>query len=133
VRPALAVVAREECLRTVASAWRSESEQPDNETRVRRPRRERQPMDGYVGRRIPDMVLASGLELQFAEIDAATGRPGEAEYEWMRTALLDASAKLVAAGVIDVATRRIVEEFFSTSGTVVTSISLVAAGGRKPT
>jgi hypothetical protein len=79
------------------------------------------------------MVLASGLELQFAEIDAATGRPGEAEYEWMRTALLDASAKLVAAGVIDVATRRIVEEFFSTSGTVVTSISLVAAGGRKPT
>jgi SAM-dependent methyltransferase len=95
--------------------------------------REARIMDGYLGRTLPDMLLASGLELQFAEIDSATGRPGEAEYEWMRTALLEATAKLVAAGVIDAATRRLVEEFFSTSGTVVTSISLVAAGGRKPT
>ena len=95
--------------------------------------REARIMDGYLGRTLPEMLLASGLELQFAEIDSATGRPGEAEYEWMRTTLLQATAKLVAAGVIDAATRRTVEEFFLTSGTVVTSISLVAAGGRKPT
>ncbi len=95
--------------------------------------REARIMDGYFGRTLPARLLASGLELQFAEIDAATGRSGEAEYEWTRTTWLEATAKLVAAGVIDVATRRIVEEFFSTSGTVVTSISLVAAGGRKPT
>jgi hypothetical protein len=95
--------------------------------------REARIMDGYFGRTLPEMLLASGVELRFAEIDAATGRPGAAEYEWLRTALLEATAKLVAAGVIDAATRRIVEEFFSTSGTVVTSISLVAAGGRKPT
>jgi hypothetical protein len=30
--------------------------------------------------------------------------------------------------VIDAATRRVVEEVFATSGTVVTSVSLVAAG-----
>jgi hypothetical protein len=42
------------------------------------------------------------------------------------------TGSVVAAGVIDAATRRMVEEFFSTSGTVVTSVSLVAAGGRKP-
>jgi SAM-dependent methyltransferase len=90
-------------------------------------------MDGYFGRKLPEMVLAHGLELRFAEIDTATGRPGEPEYEWLRTTLLEATAKLVAAGVIDSTTRAIVQEFFSTSGTIVTSVSLVAAGGRKPT
>ena len=89
-------------------------------------------MDGYFGRKLPGMLLAHGLELQFAKIDAATGRPGEPEYEWLRTTLLEVTAKLVAAGVIGVATRRVVEEFFSTRGTVVTSVSLVAAGARKP-
>jgi hypothetical protein len=39
-------------------------------------------------------------------------------------------AKLVAAGVIDAPARMLMEEFFSTSGTVVTSVSLVAAAGR---
>ena len=76
----------------------------------------------------PPRVGAPGA----AEIDAATGQPGDPEYEWLRTTLLEATAKLVAAGGIDAATRGLVEEFFSASGTVVTSVSLVAAGGRKP-
>ena len=46
--------------------------------------------------------------------------------------MVEVTAKLVAAGMIDAATRRMVEEFFSTSGTVVTSVSLIAAVGRKP-
>lgn len=94
--------------------------------------REARIMDGYFGRKLVGMLLAHGLELQFAEIDAATGRSGEPEYEWLRTTMLEVTAKLVAARVIDAATRRVVEEFFSTSGTVVTSVTLVAAGGRKP-
>jgi hypothetical protein len=94
--------------------------------------REARIMDGYFGRKLPDMLLAHGLELQFAEIDAATARSGEPEYEWLRTTMLEVTAKLVPAGVIDAATRTVVEEFFSTSGTVVTSVCLVAAGGRKP-
>ncbi len=89
-------------------------------------------MDGYFGRRLPEMLLAHGLELQFVEIDTATARAGEPEYEWMRTTMVEVASKLVAAEVIDAATRRMVEEFFSTGGTVVTSVSLVAAGGRKP-
>ena len=89
-------------------------------------------MDGYFGRKLPEMLLAHGLDLQFTEIDTATGRSGEPEYEWLRMTLLEATAKLVGAGVIDAATRRMVQEFFSTSGTVVTSVTLVAAGGRKP-
>lgn len=89
-------------------------------------------MDGYLGRRLPEMLLAHTLELQFAEIDAAIGQAGEPEHEWMRTTMLNVSAKLVAADVIDAATRRMVEEFFMKTGTVVTSVSLVAAGGRKP-
>jgi SAM-dependent methyltransferase len=104
----------------------------DAHQRILNAMREARIMDGYFGRQLPEMLLAHGLELQFAEIDAATGRPGEPEYEWLRTTLLEATAKLVAAGVIDAATRRTVEEFFSTSGTVVTSVSLVAAAGRKP-
>jgi SAM-dependent methyltransferase len=89
-------------------------------------------MDGYFGRKLPGMLLANGLELQFAEIDTATARSGEPDYEWLRTTLLEATAKLVAAGVIDAATRGVVQEFFSKSGPVVTSVSLVAAAGRKP-
>jgi SAM-dependent methyltransferase len=89
-------------------------------------------MDGYLGRKLPGMLLAHGLEPQFAEIDTATARSGEPEYEWLRTTLLEVTAKLLPAGVIDAATGRVVEEFFSASGTVATSVSLVAAGGRKP-
>jgi SAM-dependent methyltransferase len=89
-------------------------------------------MDGFFGRKLPGMLLAQGLELQFAEIDTATARSGEPEYEWMQTTMLEATSKLVAAGVIDAATRGVVEEFFSTNGTIVTSVSLVAAAGRKP-
>ena len=94
--------------------------------------REARIMDGYFGRKLPEMLLAHGLELQFAEIDAATARSGEPEYEWLRTTLVEATAKLLAAGVIDAATRGVVQEFFSMSGPVVTSVSLVAAAGRKP-
>jgi SAM-dependent methyltransferase len=88
-------------------------------------------MDGYFGRRLPEMIIAHGLELQLAEIDTATARSDEPEYEWLRTTLLEVTAKLVAAGVIDAATRSAIEEFFSTGGTMVTSVSLVAAAGRK--
>jgi SAM-dependent methyltransferase len=89
-------------------------------------------MDGSFGRRLPELLLAHGLELQLTEIDTATARPGEPEYEWLRTTLLEATAKLVAAGVLDAATRATVEEYFSASGTIATSVSLVAASGRKP-
>jgi SAM-dependent methyltransferase len=89
-------------------------------------------MDGSFGRKLPDLLLAHGLELQLAEIDAATARFGEPEYDWMRITWLEATAKLVAAGMVDAATRTVLEEFFSTTGTVVTSIGLVAAVGRKP-
>lgn len=106
--------------------------QNDAHQRILNAMREARIMDGYFGRKLPEMLLAHGLELQFAEIDAATGRSGEPEYEWLRTTMLEVTARLVAAGVIDAATRGIVEEFFSTPGTVVTSVSLVAAGGRKP-
>jgi SAM-dependent methyltransferase len=94
--------------------------------------REARIMDGYFGRKLVGMLLAHGLELQLTEIDAATGRSGEPEYEWLRTTMLEVTAKLVTAGVIEAATRKVVEEFFSTGGTVVTSVSLVAAGARKP-
>jgi len=89
-------------------------------------------MDGYFGRRLPEMLLAHHLDLEFAEIDAAIGQAGEPEHEWMRTTMLNVTAKLIAADVIDAATRRMVEEFFMEDGTVVTSVGLVAAGGRKP-
>ena len=89
-------------------------------------------MDAYFGRKLPGMLLAHGLELQFAEIDTATARSGESEYEWMQTTMLEVTSKLLAAGAIDAATRSVVEEFFSTNGTVLTSVSLVAAAGRKP-
>ena len=106
--------------------------QNDTHQQILNAMREARIMDGYLGRRVPEMLLAHGLELQFAEIDTATGRAGEPEYEWMRTTMLEVTAKLVAAEMLDAGTRGIVEEFFTTNDTVVTSVSLVAAGGRKP-
>lgn len=94
--------------------------------------REARIMDGYFGRKLPEMLLAQGLELQLAENDAAVARFGEPEYEWARITWLQATAKLFAAGLIDAAARTVLEEFFSTPGTVLTSISLVAAGARRP-
>jgi hypothetical protein len=55
-------------------------------------------MDGYFARKLPEMLLAHGLELQFAEIDTATGRSGEPEYKWMRTTVLEVTAKLSRRG-----------------------------------
>jgi SAM-dependent methyltransferase len=60
--------------------------------------REARMMDGYLGRRLPEMLLAQRLDLQFAEIDAAIGQAGAPEHDWMRTTLLNVTAKLVAAG-----------------------------------
>jgi hypothetical protein len=95
--------------------------------------REARIMDAYFGRKLPEMLLAHGLELELAEIDAAIARFGEPEYEWTRITWLQATAKLVAAGMIDAAIHAVLEEFFSTPGTALTSITLVAAGARKPT
>jgi SAM-dependent methyltransferase len=93
--------------------------------------REARIMDIFFGRKLPEMLVGHGLELQFAEIDTAVAGYGEPEYEWMRTTMLGVTAKLLAARAIDAATRGPLEEFFSRRGTVVTSVSLVAAGGRK--
>jgi len=60
--------------------------------------REARIMDGHFGRKLPESRLVHGLELQFAEIDRATARFGEPEYEWMRTTILGVTAKLLAAG-----------------------------------
>jgi SAM-dependent methyltransferase len=106
--------------------------QNDANERIMNAMRHARIMDGYLGRKLPGMLLVHGLELQFAEIDAATARPGEPEYEWLRTTLHVVTTKLVAAGVIDAATRGAVEEFFSTNGPVATSVTLVACAGRKP-
>jgi SAM-dependent methyltransferase len=107
--------------------------QNDANAEMMRAMRDARIMDGYFGRKLPGMLLAHGLDLELAEIDAAVGRPGEIEYEWIRTTWLEGSAKLVAAGVLDVATGKVVEEFFSAAGTVVSTISLIAAGARRPT
>jgi SAM-dependent methyltransferase len=88
--------------------------------------------DAYLGRTLPGMLLASGLELQGAEVDARVTQPGELEYEWTRITILEIAKKLVAAGIFDDADRVLLEGFFSSAGTVVTTHSMVAAVGRKP-
>ena len=88
--------------------------------------------DGYFGRRLPGMLLASGLELQSTEVDTRVARHGELEYEWTRITMLEGVQKMVAAGIFDDADQALLESFFSSAGTIVTTLSMVAALGRKP-
>src|SRR5947209_2367124 len=90
-------------------------------------------MDGYFARKLPEMLLAHGLELQFAEIDTATGRSGGPEYKWMRTTVLEVNGQAVTARVIDAATRRVMEKVFATSGMVVTRPSVSSRLGSELT
>jgi hypothetical protein len=78
------------------------------------------------------MLVASGLEFQGAEVDTRVTQPGELEYEWTRITALEVAKKLVAAGIIDDADRVLVEDFYSSAGTVLTTMSVVTAVGRKP-
>jgi SAM-dependent methyltransferase len=89
--------------------------------------------DAYLGRTLPGMLVASGLELQGRpEVDTRVTRPGELEYEWTRISTLEIAKKMVAAGIFDDADRVLLEDFYSSAGTVVTTMSMVAAVGRKP-
>jgi SAM-dependent methyltransferase len=64
------------------------SAQNDAHQQILNAMREARIMDGYLGRGLPEMLLAHNLELQFVEIDTATARAGEPEHEWMRTTML---------------------------------------------
>jgi SAM-dependent methyltransferase len=89
--------------------------------------------DAYLGRKLPGMLVASGLEFQGGEVDTRVAQPGELEYEWTRISVLEVAKKMLAAGMIDDADQALLENFYSNPGTVVTTtLSMVAAVGRKP-
>jgi len=89
-------------------------------------------MDAYLGRRLPGMLLDHGLELQHAEIDARITQPGDLEHEWTRITWLETLETLVAMGVSDETHRALTKSFFASTATVITTLAVVAATGRKP-
>lgn len=83
-------------------------------------------------RTLPGMLIESGLELQGTpEVDTQIAQPGDIEYEWSRISALEAAKRMITVGLMAEADRVLLERFYSSTGTVIVTLSLVAATGRK--
>jgi len=90
-------------------------------------------VDSYFGRRLPGIMIESGLELQGSpEVDTRVARPGDIEYEWSRISVLEAAKRMIAVGLMAEADQVLLERFYSSAGSVIVTLSMVAAVGRKP-
>ena len=89
-------------------------------------------VDAAFGRRLPGMLVDSGLTLLGAQIDTGVNQPGETGYEFARKTVMDSAPWLVVAGVHDPDQPRSLEAYFGAPGTVIPGPSLVAAWGQKP-
>ncbi len=87
-------------------------------------------MASYLGRGLPGMLAATGLQRLGAEIETDVSGPGDPGYEFLRASLLAVVPKLIAAGVIEDNLARL-EGFFNQPGSLVTGASLVASWGSR--
>jgi SAM-dependent methyltransferase len=84
------------------------------------------------GRTLPGMLIESGLELQGRpEVDTQVAQPGDIEYKLSRISSLEGTKRMVTAGMMAEADLELVERFYSSTGSVIVGLSLVAAAGRK--
>lgn len=89
-------------------------------------------MHSTFGRDLPAMLPAAGVELLGGAIQTNVTLPGEVVYEWEWANVTSTGPRLVAAGVLDEAFLALAQAYFGQPGTAITSLSLVAAWGRKP-
>lgn len=89
-------------------------------------------MNAYLGRSLPGMLTAAGLELAGGEIDSGVARSGEPAFEFERRTAEAAAPALIAAGLMTEAEDRRARAVRSAPATVMNTWSLVAAWGRRP-
>jgi SAM-dependent methyltransferase len=89
-------------------------------------------VDPLLGRRLPGIVLAAGLELWGSEVETRVARPGEADYEFERASLLAAVPVMVKKGIYREVGAKLIQTISDHFDSVITTASVVAVWGRKP-
>lgn len=86
----------------------------------------------WFGRRLPDLVLASGLELHGSEVETRIARPGEADYEFERATLSATVPAMIKLGIYGEADANLIQTLSGHLDSVITTVSFVAVWGQKP-
>lgn len=86
----------------------------------------------WLGRDLPGLALASGLEVHGSEVETRVTRPGEADYEFERATLLATAPVMIKIGVYTETDADLIQSLKDHRDTVITTVSLVAVWGRKP-
>jgi SAM-dependent methyltransferase len=89
-------------------------------------------VDSYFGRTLPGKLIESGLELQGRpEVDTQIAQPGDIEYEWSRISAVEAAKRMITVGLMAETDQVLLERFYSSASSVIVTLSMVAATGRK--
>lgn len=83
------------------------------------------------GRELPGRLEASGVSWIGGAVHTSVARIGEVAYEWESANVTSTGPRLVAAGVLDEEFLPLADGFFGKPGTTITTVSVVAASGRK--
>ena len=89
-------------------------------------------MHPYLGRRLPGMIIDVGLEFTDGEIESSIARFGDLAFEIQQLSMDGAGSALVAAGIMTEAEHARATAVMSSPSTVLTTVSLVATWGRRP-
>lgn len=89
-------------------------------------------MDGRLGRRLPGLLTRSGLTLGGAEVETSVAVAGDPHWEFERATACAAADNMLALGIYTDAEAGLLKSFFAGDGAVVTTLTMVAAWGRRP-
>lgn len=85
----------------------------------------------WLGRSLPGLALASGLELHGSEVETRVARPGEADYEFERATLLATVPAMIKVGIYGEADADFIQSLSSHLDSVITTATIVAVWGQK--
>lgn len=88
--------------------------------------------DPWFGRRLPSLVLATGLEFHGGEVDTRIARPGEAHYEFERMNAVATVPVMRKVGIYGEADATLMQSMSGHLDSVITTASFVAVWGQKP-
>lgn len=90
-------------------------------------------MDGRLGRKLPGLVVASGVRIGGTEIEAGVAVPGGPAYAFERASVSASADNMLRLGIFTEADVALVKSFFQARDAVVTTLSMVAVWGRAGT
>lgn len=88
--------------------------------------------DPWFGRRLPSLVLESGLELHGSDVETRIARPGETHYEFERACVVATEQVMIDLGIYGEADVNLIQSLRSHIDSVVITMSLVSVWGQKP-